>query len=150
MRVFLLYFCYTMRMLRKKILNRLCVAIVSLFILNELATFFSWYSLAWWFDMPMHFLGGISVFYMAAFIWAPALKWVPVWRYVYESVITAMLLGVLWEALELYLHLRYGSPDFILLDSFSDVFFDLSGVLAAAFMLVPIIEVYKPASKKSR
>jgi hypothetical protein len=133
--------CYTRCMFRERILKRLAVAIVSLFILNELATFFSWYSLAWWFDMPMHFLGGVSVFYIAAIAWLPALKRVPLWRYMYESIITAVLFGVLWEALELFLSVHFGSPQFILLDSMSDVVFDLAGACFAAYMLVPVLSV---------
>ena len=134
-------------MLRERILKRLCAAIVTLAVVNQAASFFSWYSLAWWFDMPMHFLGGVSVLYLGALLWLPALSYVSVRRYLYEAVITAVLFGVLWEALELYLHVRFGSPDFVLLDSVSDVFFDLAGALLAAFGLAPVLEA---SSKKDR
>lgn len=131
--------CYTMHMLREKILKRLAIAIVSLAAINFLGGFFSWYSIEWWFDMPMHFLGGISVLYISAVLWLPALKRVSRSRYTYECLITAVLFGVLWEALELYLHLRFGSPQFILRDSISDVFFDLAGAFWAMFLLMPIV-----------
>lgn len=131
--------CYTMCMLRERIFKRLAVAIISLAVLNFLGGFFSWYSIEWWFDMPMHFLGGISVLYIGAVLWLPALKRVSAQRYVYECLITAVLLGVLWEALELCLHLYLGSPQFILLDSISDVFFDLAGALFAMFLLLPMV-----------
>jgi hypothetical protein len=124
-------------MLRTKLLNKLCAWILVLAVIFGAAVYFSWFNLIWWFDMPMHFLGGIVVFYIAAILWLPALKWVPVWRFVYESLITAVLLGVLWEALEFFLFMRFGTPSFILLDSFSDVFFDLSGALLAAYLTVP-------------
>lgn len=123
-------------MTRSKLVQDLAVVIVLLAVFNGLASFFSWYTLAWWFDMPMHFFGGVSVFYISAILWLPARKWVRDGRYIFESVITAVFLGVLWEALELYLHVHYGSPDFILLDSISDVFFDLAGALVAAYLLV--------------
>ncbi len=126
-------------MLRSKLLNRLAISIIVLALINALAVYFSWYSLVWWFDMPMHFLGGISVFYLSAMLWRSALKRVPVWRFLYEAVITAVLIGVLWEALELYLYLHYGSPNFILLDSFSDVCFDLAGALFAAYMTADVV-----------
>ena len=136
-------------MLRKKILNRLAVAVVFLAIINGSATHFSWYSLVWWFDMPMHFLGGISVFYFSAIVWLPALRWVSARRFLYESVITAVLIGVLWEGLELFLYTHYGSPDFILLDSMSDVCFDLAGALFAAYMTAPHLHAYLAVPQKS-
>jgi hypothetical protein len=89
--------------------------------------------------MPMHFLGGVSVFFIAAVLWLPARKWVSDGRYIYECLITALLFGVLWEALELYLHVHYGSPEFFLTDSLSDVFFDMAGALAAALSLMPLL-----------
>lgn len=126
-------------MLRKKLLHRLCFAVVVLAIFNQIATSFHWYALIWWFDMPMHFLGGLTVFYFSAIVWLPARKWVPDWRYVYEAVITTVLISVLWEALELFLYLRYGSPPFITLDSLSDVGFDIAGALFAAYLTAPFL-----------
>jgi hypothetical protein len=128
-------------MLREKILKRLCFAIVLLFVLNQAATFFSWYSLAWWFDMPMHFLGGVSVLYLSAILWLPARKWVPDGRFIFECLITAVLFGVLWEALELFLFVHYGTPTFVLRDAISDLFFDLAGALYAARILTRYLGV---------
>ncbi len=128
-------------MLRKKLLSNLVLFVVALAIVNALAVQFHWYGLIWWFDMPMHFLGGLTVFYFAALIWRPALRWVPTGRFIYECIITTLLIGVLWEALELYLYLHYGSPNFILLDSLSDIGFDLAGAFFAAYMTVKSIGV---------
>ena len=122
---------------RTIILNRLALSIIVLAVVNFFATHFSWYSLLWWFDMSMHFLGGGVVFYLSAYVWAPALRCVPAWRFLYESLITALLLGLLWEALELFLYIHYGTPDFILLDSLSDVCFDIAGALLAAYLTIP-------------
>ncbi|MBP7805231.1 MAG: hypothetical protein KA052_03380, partial [Candidatus Pacebacteria bacterium] len=118
-------------MLRKKFLNRLCISIITLAVINQLATYFHWYNLLWWFDIPMHFLGGFTVFYFSAILWLPARKWVSDTRFIFEAVITTVLIGVLWEALELYLFFNYGSPAFFTLDSISDVVFDLAGALLA-------------------
>lgn len=130
-------------MLRKKLLKKLVFAFVILLILNEPAVFLHWYNLVWWFDMPMHFLGGLSVFYLSAVIWLPALKYVSYKRYLYESVITALLIGVLWEALELFLFTHLGTPTFFLVDSISDVFFDLAGAL---FGVITITKYFKQKS----
>ena len=130
-------------MLRSQLLKRLAFYIVLVAVLNQIASFFDWYDLVWWFDMPMHFLGGVAVFYLSAVVWAPALKYVPAWRFIYESIITALLLGVLWEALELFLYIHLGTPRFILLDSCSDMFFDLAGACFAGFATVSLLRVYK-------
>ena len=126
-------------MLRQKLLRKLAISVITLAIINEIAIFIHWYSLVWWFDMPMHFLGGLTVFYFCAIIWIPARKWVSDGRFLFESIITTVLIGVLWEALELYLYIHYGSPDFITLDSMSDVFFDLTGALFAAYCIFPLL-----------
>ncbi len=140
-----------MEMPRIYILNRLALSIVFLAVVNFFATHFSWYSLLWWFDMPMHFLGGGAVFYLSAYVWSPALRYVPAWRFLYESLITALLLGLLWEALELFLYIRYGTPDFILLDSMSDVCFDIAGALLAAYLTIPhLTDSISMQSKASR
>jgi hypothetical protein len=110
-------------------------------VLNAIAISLHWYSIIWWFDMPMHFLGGLAVFYLSAYIWFGATKYVSVGRYIYESIITAVLLGVLWEALEFILYKKYGVPNFILLDSFSDLLFDLSGASIGAYLLLPSLTV---------
>lgn len=134
-------------MLRAQLLKHLCFHIVLLEILNQAATFFHWYTLIWWFDMPMHFLGGISVLYLGALVWRRALRYVSPARFLYESIITGFLLGVLWEAFELFLFLHYGSPYFGLLDSFSDLCFDLAGILFAAFMVFPLVTRAPEVSK---
>ena len=122
---------------RTLILNRLALSVTFLAVVNFFATHFSWYSLLWWFDMPMHFLGGGVVFYLSAYVWTGALRYVPLWRFLYESLITALLLGLMWEALELFLYIHYGTPDFVLLDSLSDMCFDLAGALLIE--IVPVV-----------
>ncbi len=96
----------------------------------------------------MHFLGGIAVFYLGAILWLPARSRVSTGRFLYEGIITALLLGVLWEALELFLHVRYGTPDFVLLDSISDLCFDLAGTLLAAFWTYKLVEIPVDSGKK--
>ncbi len=117
------------------LLKKLAICITILAVVNFIAVYLNWYYFVWWFDMPMHFLGGLTVFYFGAIVWRFALKYVSFGRYLYESILTAVLIGVLWEALEFYLYIKYGSPMFSLVDSFSDVFFDLSGALLGAFLI---------------
>ncbi len=128
-------------MIRKRLLNKLFVSIIALTIVFAGNTIFHWSDLLWWFDMPMHFLGGFTVFFFCAIVWLPARKWVSNGRFLFEAVITTVLIGVLWEALELYLYLTYGSPGFITLDAISDVFFDLAGALFAGYKVIPLLKM---------
>jgi len=129
-------------MTRRYILKNLTLVIVFVAIVNLMASVFHWYYLVWWFDMPMHFLGGVSVFYLSALVLLPKLQQVSNRRFLFKSILGALFLGVLWEALELFLHIRYGSPDFILLDSISDVFFDLAGAFVGAFCLASALNTH--------
>ncbi len=127
-------------MIKERLLKKLAVSIVVLALINAVAGFLHLYDLVWWFDMPMHFLGGVSVFYLSTVVWLPARKWVSNGRFIYEGIITALFLGVLWEALELYLHIHYGSPAFVLTDSLSDLCFDLAGACIAAMSTLRVIK----------
>jgi hypothetical protein len=126
-------------MIRAKLLRRLALSVISLAVINEFAVFLHWYSLVWWFDMPMHFLGGLSVCYFSAMVWLPFRAKLSDGRFLFDVVITTILIGVMWEGLELYLYIQYGNPPFIMLDSFSDVFFDIAGALLAAYHIVPLL-----------
>ncbi len=140
--VFFLRLVYTQGMLRKKFVARLGLYMLVVFTLHETATFLHWYSLVWWFDMPMHFLGGATVFYLSAVLILPALNYVPSWRFVMECILLGLLIGVSWEAFELYMYLHFGSPDFILLDSLSDVCFDIAGLCFAALTALPLFAAF--------
>ena len=127
-------------MTRRELLRKLAMFLIALAFLNLLAALFHWYETLWWFDMPMHFLGGVSVMYLAAVSVFPRLKrGMPVAKYVRACVLLAVALGVLWEVLEFVLYRYVGGPAFDLLDTLSDLFFDLAGISAAAYAIVPLI-----------
>ena len=130
-------------MIRPIIVRRLAKYFVILALINVPATLLYWYHLVWWFDMPMHFLGGVAVFYLAFLLWLPARKWVSANRFYFEVVITALLFGVLWEALELFLYVRFSYPAFHLTDSISDLFFDLAGVFFGVLGTLPLMKKYQ-------
>ena len=45
---------------RKRLFKIAAYLIATLFLLNYAATKLYWYSSIWWFDMPMHLLGGFG------------------------------------------------------------------------------------------
>ena len=82
----------------------------------------------------MHFFGGMTAFYIAAAVLFPFFRTQPLPRYLRLSILCALLIGVAWEAFELVLFVKFAFPPFHILDSLSDVCFDLAGILLAAYM----------------
>ena len=94
---------------------------------------FFWYYTIWYFDMPMHFLGGLwlSLF----FIWFFSLTDFP--RYVFynhpdlklflQTIVFVLIVGVLWEFFEFFTNNYIGRDQFNIMDTSSDIFFDLAG-----------------------
>ena len=125
---------------RPLLLRKLAIYIVVLAVLNLLASVFHWYETLWWFDMPMHFLGGVCVMYVSAIVALPSLKkGMGIGKYIRTCVISAVMLGILWEVFEFVLYRYAGGPVFVPLDSLSDLLFDLAGICAAAYAIVPFI-----------
>src|SRR3989339_1196126 len=117
---------------RRKLFNRqaLLVAIVAL--VNYGAIKFHWYYSLWWFDMPMHFLGGMWVALLLA------------WYLSDESfsadsigrvILGAFIVGLSWEVFELLLNEQFVQNAYDLPDTLSDIFFDLSGAFTALFYI---------------
>ncbi len=132
-------------MIRDRLMRRLGLIMLAVFVLHVAATFLHWYSLVWWFDMPMHFLGGMAVFYISAVIVLPLRERMQLGRFAFDCVLGGLLIGVLWEAFELYLYMRYGFPPFSAVDSLSDVCFDIAGLCLAAYGAMPILNAAAPS-----
>ncbi|MBP6911748.1 MAG: hypothetical protein KBB88_00920 [Candidatus Pacebacteria bacterium] len=107
--------------------------------LNHLATLKSWYWVIWWFDMPVHFIGG---FFSATIIFLFGYRYLrrierenPRKAFVY-IVVGVLCAGVIWELYELIV--QQALPQIRLvswIDSFSDLFFDSAGGLFAYFLI---------------
>lgn len=103
----------------------------SIFFLNLAGGYFSWYSGLWWYDMLMHFMGGMMIGTTAlifAFItkhfWFGTPK-----KPNYSRIILVIFLGIVfWEILEFSLS-NIGGDEFYILDSISDMALGLSGAL---------------------
>ncbi len=104
------------------------MAYVVFFVLgvNIIALHFYWYTSLWWFDMPMHFLGGFFIG-LFGFYFLPD-KFLKVFLFVF-------LVGIGWEVFEVLVDKNISHNPFNLLDTLSDVFFDLSGGLSAIMYL---------------
>ena len=144
-----IFIWYNKDMPRTLLLRKLATYIILLALLNFFGSLFHWYEIVWWFDMPMHFIGGVCVMYIAVVIFGAAPATEHVGRYLYRCVGVGIALGLAWEVLEFILYKYSGGSVFIPLDSLSDVLFDIAGIFAAAFAMVPIISNTKTVAAES-
>lgn len=111
---------------RKNILSLLASSIIFLCVVNFLAMKGLWYYLFWYFDMPMHFLGGVVVLFLLIYVFYDKIKTqtnLPV----ISLLIGVLVIGIGWEVFEYILLNLYAGQPFSLLDSLSDLFFDTAG-----------------------
>ena len=111
-------------MTRKDFFIRITGLIFVIFFINYLAMTFHWYSSIWWFDMPMHFLGGLWVGIL--FIWIFYGKKLD-FSLIFKIIISVFLIGIFWEIFEIVVNNFTLADPFNLLDTISDVCFDVAG-----------------------
>lgn len=99
---------------------------------------FYWYTSIWYFDMIMHFLGGIWL--SSAFVYFSPPKEI---KLVYALKILFVVFAVSfgWEVFEVLIDRFITHDAFNLLDTLSDLFFDMSGGSAAVIYLFPKIMI---------
>jgi hypothetical protein len=91
---------------------------------------FHWYSSIWYFDMLMHFLGGIWLGFACIYIFPlkdNSLK--PILKIFF----IVLLIGAGWEAFEILVNKYTVQDSFNFFDTISDILFDISGGLFAVF-----------------
>ena len=137
-------------MSRTKKLGIACAVLaVFIFLLNIFAMQRSWYFFVWWFDMPMHFLGGMWIGLMSAWMYflGPFKKdsrVMSVAQVVCVALLSVFVVGVLWEGYEYFVQISIpGATVGNLFDSISDLFFDMAGASASAIYLISHISFVK-------
>lgn len=131
--------------LRKRIFKRAALATFGTFVLNTLGVWLSIYSIVWWYDMPMHFFGGLftGLLIIAFLLRYPKFQNL---SFIQASVIILALvlfIGLLWEGYELAIAVMVGNRH-IILDSLSDIFFDLAGAVQALFIYFRHLRLVAP------
>lgn len=133
-------FCYTnmyrMTQKQKQFLIRLSILLYTITALHILALYFFWYWSIWWYDIPMHFLGGLWVGGMAflTYGYIPAFSRFRDRRGIYAYIvpfIAVLAIGALWEVFEFSLDTFITLQQNDVLDTISDLGMDIAGALAA-------------------
>jgi uncharacterized membrane protein YjdF len=117
----------------------LAIVAVTIVVANSVASLLHWYYFVWWFDMPMHFLGGFFTALIGmtlGFRFFRATYQVNPNKAILLIVLLVVIIGVGWELYELVVQNISGTRLVTALDSVSDVFFDLAGGLTALIIFV--------------
>lgn len=113
---------------RKKLFKTSAYLVILIFVLNYIATRLYWYYSIWWFDMPMHFLGGL--FIGLGTIWLLSYKNFPSelsWKLILKIFLSVLFVGVLWEVFEIIFYNIIAQNPYNILDITHDIVFDLAG-----------------------
>lgn len=131
--------------MRKNIFIFLIGLIVLIAGLNEIALNFYLYWRIWWFDVLMHFLGGLWVGLTALWIYFLSgyiknIKKDKVFIFGI-SLFTVLVIGIGWEVFEYIIDAHIGMKQGYWEDTFIDLFMDILGAsLASVFFLKNIRE----------
>ncbi len=111
--------------------------IIFLFLVNFLANKFHWYYSIWWFDIFMHFIGGVWL--GVVFVWLCAFRKLPLtlnFPFVLRLILSVLIVGVGWEVFEYYFINYMAQNNFDVVDTVSDLVLDISGGLLASTYLL--------------
>lgn len=111
---------------KRNILSLLASSAIFLCVVNFIAIKGLWYYLFWYFDMMMHFIGGITVLLLLVYIFYDKIqsaKKFPVW----QLLAALFIIGFGWELYEQVVANLISHNPQIYLDSISDLFFDVAG-----------------------
>ena len=115
---------------KQKLKIRLALVTFLVYFLNTIATKFYWYYSIWWFDVLMHFLGGVWVTFILFWFFpvTPLSK-----NYFPKLILGILFVGLGWEVFEIIFNNIIAGITFDLFDTLSDVFFDMLGGVLAVF-----------------
>lgn len=125
-------------MSRKKLFAEIAFLVCGIFILNFAASRFYWYSSIFWFDMLMHFLGGLWL--GLVFIWLYRTRAMETVSFL-KIMASVFVIGFLWEIYEIIVNSSFAQNPFDIYDTVSDLFFDSAGGATA------ILYVFRRSSR---
>ena len=125
---------------RKRLVKHLVFLMFFIFIVNLSAQQFHWYFSVWYFDMFMHFLGGFWVglaslyfFFSASESFGLSLESKALTGIILKILLCVLFIGIGWEIFETSIDKVIVQNSFNVLDTFSDILFDLTGGATTVF-----------------
>jgi hypothetical protein len=118
---------------KKNVLNTLVFSVLFLFLLNFIGIEFIFYYLFWWFDIVVHFFGGVAVFFLIFYVFYSFITKKTQFPIFLISIgLLSVTIG--WEVFEYIVNILTGLVPNSYLDSFSDICFGVSGGMIAMLL----------------
>jgi hypothetical protein len=127
----------------KRLLLSACVLIFFIWAINSLANMFYWYSAMWWFDIPMHILGGAFLALLLGAIFFKKLISLNKKEITITILLGVVIVGAGWEVFEYVVqHMIKGLPLANFPDSIKDMLMDIIGGFLASFFVLKAVKRY--------
>lgn len=109
-----------------------------------MANSFYWYSAIWWFDIPMHILGGVFLASCVGALFFNKLRFLSNYEIIVTLLLFVLIIGIGWEAFEYVVQafIKESSQIVNLSDSIKDILMDIIGGTVAAFFVLQSIKRY--------
>lgn len=123
-------------LLKKRIFKRAALSTVGTALFNSIGIWLGLYTIMWWYDMPLHFFGGVFTGLLVIWILLHygSFAFYSTVKTVFLILSLVLIFGFAWELYEFFIKTVIYGQKFIFTDSLSDVFFDLAGGLEACFI----------------
>ena len=125
---------------KKKLIVRIASIILLIFVLNSLAMKFHWYFSIWYFDMPMHLLGGFWLGLVFILLFKPKSF---SFNEIVQIILGFLFVALSWEVFEILIDKTITQNPFNILDTFSDICFGLTGSLISVIYFLKRIMIKK-------
>jgi hypothetical protein len=130
---------------KRKLIKEALILVLMIGVINVVASYFHWYWSIWWFDMPVHFMGGVFVAMLTIYI---LYKRIGVSMASKQNLKVLLIIlagtfvfGFLWEIFEFFVQGGLNGNLANVTDSVSDMCFDLAGGIFASIMYIQNDEV---------
>lgn len=133
----------------KKLLFKACILIFFIWLVHTLANTFYWYSAIWWFDIPMHIMGGMFLALTAGALFFKTLLPLPFKERMVIILLFVLIAGLGWELFEYFVqNFIKGDQLASFPDSVKDMMMDLFGGVVASYFVFRRLKRYNKAHAK--
>ena len=121
--------------MKSYLLRSAALTVALVFVLNLLGVYSFWYATIWWYDMLVHFFGGVFIGFLLLYLFQK-LWTMPLRQLVICVGGGVLLIGIGWEIFEVFIWQVTGANGSPFSDSVSDVVCDtVGGLVALSFFL---------------
>lgn len=132
--------------MHKKLLLSACFLVLFIWLVNTCANYFYWYSAMWWFDIPMHIMGGMFLGLLAGALFFNKICVLSKKESLVTILLFVLIVGLGWEVFEYIVQAFIkDAPLASIPDSIKDMVMDLLGGVFTSFFVLRAIKRYNKA-----